>query len=165
MPRSGATQVEGLNDSLDKRSAFDAPADGALSERQFNRFMAAQRRVRNEIEGGLDELQQRYESMQEQIDERGGQAGVGEMMGACSDLTDLLIEVKRAHVAALNAQGFSLHKYNGHAGRSTALGESVAVAAIAETGGVTQMQTRVPDATRGMIPTHREDLMESCGLA
>jgi hypothetical protein len=161
-----ATEFEDLNDSVDNRSAFDPPADGGLSELQFNRFLAAQRQMRYQMEGRLDELQQKYESMEQEIDERGGQASIGEMMGAYSDLTDLLIEAKRAQVEALNAQDFSLQEYNWVRQQVyRALGESVAVAAIAESGAATQMQTQVPEATREMVSPHREELMESYALA
>jgi hypothetical protein len=161
-----ATEFEELNDSVENRSTFEAPADGALSERQFDRFMATQRQMRNEMEGRLEELQQKYESMEQEIDERGGQASISEMMGAYSDLTGLLIEAKRAQVAALNAQGFSLQEYNWVRQQVyRALGESVAVAAIAESGAVAQMQTQVPESTREMVAPHREELMESYVLA
>jgi hypothetical protein len=161
-----ATEFEELNDAVDNRAAFDPPADGALTEAQFQRFLAAQRQMRDDMEGRLEELQQKYESMEQEIDERGGQASIGEMMGAYSDLTDLLIEAKRAQVDALNAQDFSLQEYNWVRQQVyRALGESVAVAAIAESGGAAQMQTRVPEATREMVAPHREELMESYALA
>lgn len=160
-----ATEFEELNDSVANRSSFEPPADSALAEETFNRFLAAQRRMRAQMEGRLEELQQKYETMEQEIDQRGGQASIGEMMGAYSDLTGLLIEAKRAQVDALNDQGFSLQEYNWVRGQVyRALGESVAVAAIAESGAAGR-QTAVPEATREMVEPHREELMESYALA
>jgi hypothetical protein len=161
-----ATEFEELNDSVENRSAYEPPSDGTLNEETFNRFLAAQRQMRNTMEGRLDELQTKYESMEQEIDERGGQASISEMMGAYSDLTDLLIEAKRAQVAALNAQGFSLQEYNWVRQQVyRALGESVAVAAIAESGASAPARATVPEATREMVAPHREELMESYALA
>jgi hypothetical protein len=104
--------------------------------------------------------------MEQEIDERGGQASIGEMMSAYGDLTDLLVEAKRAQVEALNAQEFSLAEYNWVRQQTyRALGESVAVAAIAESGATSPMQTTVPESTREMVAPHREELMESYALA
>jgi len=161
-----ATEFEELNDSVENRAAYEPPSDGTLSEETFNRFLAAQRQMRNMMEGRLDELQAKYESMEQEIDERGGQASISEMMGAYSDLTDLLIEAKRAQVAALNAQGFSLQEYNWVRQQVyRALGESVAVAAIAESGASAPARATAPEATREMVAPHREELMESYALA
>lgn len=156
-----------LNESIDNRSAYTPPAEGELDEEDFQRFLAAQRQMRTELEGRLEELQSKYESLEKEIDERGGQAGIGDMMGAYSDLTDLLIEAKRAQVEAINTQEFSLQEYNWVRQQVyRAIGESVAVAAISANPNATnEYQTTVPEATREMVEPHREELMESYMLA
>ncbi|MEX0916456.1 MAG: hypothetical protein WDZ60_11205, partial [Wenzhouxiangellaceae bacterium] len=156
-----------LNESIDNRSGFNPPSDGELSEDRFQRYLAAQRQMRTELEGRLEELQAKYESLEKEIDERGGQAGIGDMMGAYSDLTDLLIDAKGAQVEAINTQEFSLQEYNWVRDQVyRALGESVAVAAIAANPDASgEFEASVPEATREMIAPHREELMEMHVLA
>lgn len=160
-------QLEELNESIDNRAAYAPPADGELGEDTFQRFLATQRQMRTELEGRLEELQSKYEALEQEIDERGGQAGVGDMMSAYGDLTGLLIDAKRAQVEAMNAQNFSLQEYNWVRDQVyRAIGESVAVAAIAANPSTsTEFQATVPEATREMVEPYREELMESYVLA
>ena len=155
-----------LNDSIENRSGYTPPSDGLLTESAFNRFLAAQRSMRNQLEGRLQDLQQKYEDLEQEIDQRGGQASITDMMGAYSDLTDLLIDAKQAQVDALNSQGFSLQEYNWVRGEVyRALGESVAVAAIGESGSTQGVNTTVPEQTREMVAPHREELIQTHALA
>lgn len=161
-----APKIEELNESIENRSGFSPPADGELTEQMLGRFLAAQRSMRNQLESRLEELQQKYEAMEQEIDERGGQASISEMLSAYGDLTELLVDAKRAQVEALNSQGFSLQEYNWVRGQVyRALGESVAVAAIAESGTATTYETTVSEETRELVEPHREELMESYVLA
>jgi len=156
-----------LNESIDNRSGFTPPADGELNEERFQRFLAAQRQMRNELEGRLGELQEKYEALEDEIDERGGQAGLGDMMAAYGDLTGLLIDAKRAQVDALNSQDFSLQEYTWVRDQVyRAIGESVAVAAVSNgAGGGGEYETSIPEATREMVEPHREELLEGHALA
>lgn len=162
-----APQFEELNESIENRGAYSPPPDGELNEDAFQRFLATQRQMRNDLEGRLEELQSKYEALEQEIDERGGQAGISDMMGAYSDLTDLLIDAKRAQVEAINGQNFSLQEYNWVRDQVyRAIGESVAVAAIAANPNASsEFQARVPEATRELVEPHREELMESYVLA
>ena len=156
-----------LNESIDNRSGFTPPAEGELNEDRFQRFLAAQRQMRNELEGRLSELQEKYESLEDEIDERGGQASLGDMMAAYGDLTGLLIDAKRAQVEALNSQNFSLQEYTWVRDQVyRAIGESVAVAAVSNgAGGGGEYETSIPEATREMVEPHREELLEGHALA
>ncbi|MBS3745330.1 MAG: hypothetical protein KGY48_13325, partial [Wenzhouxiangellaceae bacterium] len=119
------------------------------------------------LEGRLETLEDKYESLEAEIEERGGQAGVGDMMDAYGDLTGLLIDAKRAQVEAINAQDFSLSEYNWVREQVyRAIGESVAVAAIsngAEGGG--EFEAQVPEATREMVEPYRDELLQGHALA
>ncbi|MBS3747799.1 MAG: hypothetical protein KGY53_12800 [Wenzhouxiangellaceae bacterium] len=156
-----------LNEAIENRSGFAPPADGELGEDRFQRFLAAQRQMRNALEGRLETLEDKYESLEAEIEERGGQAGVGDMMDAYGDLTGLLIDAKRAQVEAINAQDFSLSEYNWVREQVyRAIGESVAVAAIsngAEGGG--EFEAQVPEATREMVEPYRDELLQGHALA
>ena len=160
-------QYSELNESIENRAGYTPPADGELGEDTFQRFLAAQRQMRTELEGRLEELQSKYEALEKEIDERGGQAGIGDMIGAYSDLTDLLIDAKRAQVEAINDQDFSLQEYNWVRDQVyRAIGESVAVAAIAANRNASgEFQATVPEATREMVEPHREELMKAHVLA
>ena len=160
-------QYSELNESIENRAGYTPPADGELDEDAFQRFLAAQRQMRSDLEGRLKELQTKYEALEQEIDQRGGQAGISDMMGAYSDLTDLLIDAKRAQVEAINDQNFSLQEYNWVRDQVyRAIGESVAVAAIAANPGTSnEFQASVPEATRQMVEPYREELMESYVLA
>lgn len=160
------TEFEELNDSIDNTSSHTPPSDGVLNEQTFERYMAAQRLMRGRLEGRLEELQQKYENIDEEIDQRGGQAGIGDVMGAYGDLADLLLDAKRAQVEALNAQDFSLEEYGWVREQVyRALGESVAVAAISGSAAAPQYQATVPEQTRNMVAPYREELMETYALA
>lgn len=152
-----------LNEAIEDRSGFTPPADGELGEDRFQRFLAAQRRMRNELEGRVDTLQEKYESLEAEIDEPVGQAGVGDMMDAYGDLTGLLIDAKRAQVEAINAQEFSLSEYNWVREQVyRAIGESVAVAAVSAGA---DYEVRVPEATREMVEPYRDELLQGHALA
>lgn len=160
-------QYTELNESIENRSGYTPPGDGVLNEDAFQRFLAAQRQMRSDLEGRLEELQSKYEALEKEIDERGGQAGISDMMGAYSDLTDLLIDAKRAQVEAINDHNFSLQEYNWVRDQVyRAIGESVAVAAIAANPNASsEFQATVPEATRKMVEPYREELMKSHVLA
>lgn len=162
-----APQFEELNESIENRADYAPPSNEELGEDAFQRFLAAQRQMRNGLEGRLEELQSKYEALEQEIDERGGQAGLGDMMGAYSDLTDLLIDAKRVQVEAINDQNFSLQEYNWVRNQVyRGIGESVAVAAIAANPGASgDFKTTVPEATREMVEPYREELMKSHVLA
>lgn len=162
------TEFKELNESVEQpSSSFSAPSDGALDESTFQRFLETQRQMRGQLEGRLTELQEKYKQLDEEIEERGGQASISDMMGGYADLTNLLIDAKRAQVNALNAQNFSLAEYNWARERIyRAIGESVAVAAIAENPAATgRFQQTVPQETIDMVEPHRQELMESHVLA
>ena len=162
-----APQFEELNESIENRASYAPPADGELNEDTFQRFLAAQRQMRTELEGRLEELQSKYEALEQEIDESGGQAGISDMMGAYGDLADLLVDAKRAQVEAINGQNFSLQEYNWVRDQVyRAIGESVAVAAIAANPNASsEFQATVPEATREMVEPHREELMKAHVLA
>jgi len=160
-------QYSELNESIENRAGYTPPATGELGEATFQRFLAAQRQMRGDLEGRLEELQSKYEALEQEIDEGGGQAGISDMMGAYSDLTGLLIDAKRAQVQAINDQNFSLQEYNWVRDQVyRAIGESVAVAAVAANPNSSgEFQATVPESTREMVEPHREELMQSHVLA
>lgn len=154
-----------LDEQIDRKDGFQPPADGAMSDEQFQRFLVAQRDMRQAMEGELEALDKQLEAMKQEQEAENRDAGIGEMFTAYQGLGDLLIQAKRAQVDALNRYQFSLQEYlfvRNQAYR--ALGQQVAVASIGEQA----PQTRggdVSQAVREMVAPHREELMEGYAFA
>lgn len=158
-------EFQQLDRSIEDRSPYVPPRDGQVSSQQFERYLAAQRQIRAQMENRLQELQEKYESLQAELDAQDAEPSMRQMAEAYRDLGHLLMEAKRAQVSAINAHDFSLAEY--HWVRNQvyqAIGESVAVAAIGEQAGAAR-QTRVPAETVAMVEPHRDELMEMHVLA
>ncbi len=160
-------QYDRLNDQIENRSRFEPPADGSVSEQTLERFLATQRQISQTMRGRFTELEEKYDALKQEIDQRDtGEANLSELMGAYSDITNLLIDGKRAQVEALNDHAFSLAEYAWvRAQVYRALGESVAVAAFGDIDDIQQPHTSVPEETRQRVEAHREELMEAHALA
>lgn len=156
-------EFEALNDDIVNTGDFSPPNDATVGEAQFRRFLAAQRQMRTRLEGRLEELDAKYEAMKSESGQQ--EMGIKDMIDAHKDLLDLILEAKRAQVEALNAQGFSLAEYAWVRNCVyRAIGQSVAVAAMAETSPDT-MPAEIDTATVEMVTPHREELMEMHALA
>lgn len=166
------TDVEGfvreyaaLNEQVDQTDRYQPPGDGSMTAEQFQRFLVAQRDMRETMEGRMTELKETLESMQEEIDREDRDMSIAELASAYRGLGELLLEAKRAQVEALNRYNFSLQEYMYVRNQSyRALGQEVAVAAY----GDQAMQTRtwqVPDEVVEMVRPHREELMEGYAFA
>ena len=159
-------EFEELDATVANRAAFSAPPEGQLDEARFDRFMQAHAQMRGVLEGRLQELDAKYDQQKQDLEAEGGQMGLAEMADAYGDLAGLLLDAKRAQVEALNAQDFSLEEY-----RWTrnivykALGESVAVAAIAQGANGAEFNQTVPQETIDLVEPRREELMETYVLA
>ncbi len=162
---SFATEFAELNEQVQRDPGFRPPADGAVDEEQFQRFLAAQRDIRTGMAGRLDELKENWQEMQAEIDRDDRDANIVELVTAYRDLGDLILEAKRNQVRALNAHDFSLQEYLYVRNQTfLALGEEVAVAAYGDQG-APQRTRRVPDELVEMVGPHREELMEGYALA
>lgn len=154
-----------LNEQVERQDGFESPADGGISDEQFQRFLVAQRDMRQAMEGELTALKERFESMQEEIDEEQRDANIGEMFTAYQGLGELLIKAKRVQVEALNRYNFSLQEYLYVRNQTyRALGQEVAVASFGDQ--APQMRSRqVPEEVVEMVSPHREELMEGYAFA
>ncbi|RFF27438.1 MULTISPECIES: hypothetical protein [unclassified Wenzhouxiangella] len=154
-----------LNEQVERQDGFSPPEDGSITNEQFQRFLVAQRDMRQAMEGELGDLEQRFESMQEQIDEEQRDANIGELFTAYQGLGELLIEAKRVQVEALNRYNFSLQEYLYVRNQIyRALGQEVAVASFGDQ--APQMRDyQVPDEVVEMVSSHREELMEGYAFA
>lgn len=154
-----------LNEQIERADDYRMPADGSVSSEQFQRFLVAQRDMRSTMEGELEELKARFESMQSDIDEEERDMKFTELFTAYQGLGELLIKAKRAQVDALNRYNFSLREYLYVRNQTyRALGQEVAVASFGDQ--APQMsQFNVPEAVVEMVSPHREELMEGYAFA
>ncbi|HSH27280.1 MAG TPA: hypothetical protein VK972_05875 [Wenzhouxiangella sp.] len=154
-----------LNEEIERQDNFKVPADGSITSEQFQRFLVAQRDMRQAMEGELEALEQRIDTMKQELEDESREAGISEMFTAYRGLGDLLIKAKRAQVKALNRYNFSLQEYLYVRNQSyRALGQEVAVAAFGDQ--APQMRSGpVPDEVVEMVSPHREELMEGYAFA
>jgi hypothetical protein len=160
-----ATEYQSLNESIERTGHYQPPDDGQLSAEQFQRFLVAQREMRAGMEARLAELEEKWQEMNAEIQTRGGDPKITEMVTAYRDLGDLLLEAKRNQVRALNRYQFSLQEYVWVRNEVyRALGEEVAVTAFGEQGHP-QLTRQVSDEVLEMVRPHREEIMEGYALA
>ena len=160
-----ATEYQALNAEVEQTGRFAPAADARLTPEQFQRFLVAQREMRAGMEQRLSELEEKWQAMKADMEQRGGDANIVEMVTAYRDLGGLLLEAKRNQVQALNRYQFSLQEWAWVRNRAyRALGEEVAVASFGEQA-PTQFTRQVSDEEIEMVSAHREDLMEGYALA
>ncbi|WP_376692916.1 hypothetical protein [Wenzhouxiangella sp. EGI_FJ10409] len=154
-----------LNEQVERQGDFSAPAEGGMTSEQFQRFLVAQRDMRQGMEGELEALKERFESMQREIDDEQRDANIGELFSAYQGLGDLLIKAKRVQVEALNRYNFSLQEYLYVRNQSyRALGQEVAVASFGDQASQVR-SSDVPEEVVEMVSPHREELMEGYAFA
>jgi len=154
-----------LNEQVEQTGDFDPPDDGAITSEQFQRFLVAQRDMRQSMEGELDALQQRFESMQQEMDAENRDMKISELFTAYQGLGGLLIDAKRVQVEALNRYSFSLQEYLYVRNQTyRALGQEVAVAAFGDQAPQVRSYS-VPEEVVEMVAPHREELMEGYAFA
>lgn len=160
-----ANEFAALEQEVRRDPGFRPPPDGQVDEAQFERFLAAQRDIRRGMDERLPELQARWQAMQSDIDRRGGQANIMEVVTASQDLAGLLLSAKREQVAALNAHRFSLEEYLYVRNQTfLAIGMPVGVVALGDQRAETRRRP-VPDEVVAMVEPHQEELMQSYALA
>lgn len=154
-----------LNEQIERQDGFEPPADGGVSSERFQRFLVAQRDMRQAMEGELEALEQRLDSMKQELEAENREAGITEMFTAYQGLGELLIKAKRVQVEALNRYNFSLQEYLYVRNQVyRALGQEVAVASFGDQ--APQVRTYdVPDEVVEMVSPHREELMEGYAFA
>lgn len=101
--------IHQTNERIENRASYDPPATGELTRDQVERFVAVQRSISEEMKQRLEELEQKYEQVNNQWDQR--EPTVREAIGVWQDLGQLYADAKAIQVEALNEQGFSLEEY------------------------------------------------------
>ncbi len=159
-------QWETLNSQIDDQSDFEVAPDTTLAENQLQRYLAAQTQIKNQLGPRLKQLETKYDALKAMQREEGRDMNLGEIAGVYKDMSDLILEAKRAQVAAINAQDFSLEEYAWVRERTyRAIGASINVAAAAGLGEQILDQYAVDKATVDLVEPYREQLMDVHALA
>lgn len=154
------TEYAELNEQIEQTDDFQPPANGAITSEQFQRFLVAQRHMREDMESEIKELEEKLESMKAEIDDENRDPDLTEIATAYQGLGELLLKAKRTQVEALNRYNFSLQEYMFVRNQTYhALGQEVAVAAFGDQAEQTRTYN-VPDEVVEMVSPHREELME-----
>jgi len=168
-----AREMAEVSDRIANKAAFDAPASGELDEARVRRFLAVQNRVRAALGDRWAELDARARSLEAKARDGGRDLSLAELGAVLSGLGSVLLEARRAHVDALNAEGFSPGEYSWarlriYEAAGLELAHSVdwsAIEGLVEQGaqqvGVTPPSLALPDipeVNRALVKPHVEDL-------
>lgn len=164
-------RIESIREGIADRSPYDPPADGELSEDQVDRYLDVQSAMREELEGRLQTLRERYES----LEARQADPTPAQIAQAWSDVAGTLVDATRAQVEALNRHGFSLEEYRWVRSRVLeAAGFAVPVYDLPQvaTGGEAPeaaepelAQRAVPDRNAELVEPHRDTIEETLPFA
>ena len=111
----GVTQlaeVSNLNEQIQNRAPYRPPADQRLDAAQVTRYVEIQRAMVERLGARLDTLDAKYRQLSEELEQKGREANLREVLAAWRDMIGLVVDAKRAQVDAINAAGLSLDEYN-----------------------------------------------------
>ena len=101
--------IDQTNTQINDQSAYSPPESGELNENQIERFVDAQKEIRQGLEARLGEFQQKYEELSAELENR--EPTFNEITGAWSDMIQMYADAKKIQVDALNSHDFSLKEY------------------------------------------------------
>jgi hypothetical protein len=106
---AGWSELERLDDSIEKKDPFNPPASNELTQAQVDRFVRVQEHVRTTLGQRMKDIETKYENLNR---EQGRDPTFGESMQALRELAGVFIEARRIQVDALNKEGFSQDEYS-----------------------------------------------------
>ncbi|MDZ7718077.1 MAG: hypothetical protein U5K72_04550 [Balneolaceae bacterium] len=104
-------EIHQTNNQIQDQSAYEAPADNAMTEEQVKRFVSVQKQIQSGVEDRLNEFQQKYEELEQELQNQNQEPGITDIMNAWGDIIDLYSDAKQIQVEALNEHDFSLQEY------------------------------------------------------
>jgi hypothetical protein len=114
------TELAQLEQKVENRDAFDAPADGVIPADTTQRFLAVQQAIDARMGDRLKALETKYDELQAQQRASGREPGLQQVMAAYGDLFGLIKEARLAQIDALNAQRMSTAEYRWARGQAYA---------------------------------------------
>ena len=103
-------EIHAANEQIENQEPYTPPTDGELTEEQVARFVAVQNELKAGLEGKLAELEEKYEDVGEEWQER--DPTFREVLQAAQEAMRLYADAKRMQVEALNRENFSLAEYH-----------------------------------------------------
>jgi hypothetical protein len=107
-----AKDAAAQSDRLENKSRYTPPSDGTLTEAQVRRFLAVHERTRQTLGARWDELQAQADRIEQQAKQDARELSFADVAAMLGSLGGLIVEARRAHVDALNAEQFSASEYN-----------------------------------------------------
>jgi hypothetical protein len=104
-------EIPALNGQILNQAAYVPPEDGRLEATQVERYMAVQRGMHDRLGERFKQLNEKYSQLSRDLEQKGREASLGQSLGALNDLMSVLMDAKRAQVAALNTAGLSYGEY------------------------------------------------------
>jgi hypothetical protein len=104
-------KVADVEKSVSNQAPFTAPADGKLTPAQVQSFVAVQNLLFASMGKDFDALKQKYDAIEAEHKQDGKDANLGQVMGAYSDLSGLILKARQAQVEGINQQHLSLEEY------------------------------------------------------
>jgi hypothetical protein len=99
------------SDRLENKTRYVAPANGELTEAQVRRFLAVHDRMRSTLGPRWSDLQVQADRIQRQAKTDARELSFPEVAAMVRALGSIIVEARRAHVDALNAEQFSWSEY------------------------------------------------------
>jgi hypothetical protein len=159
--------VAEMDEEVANQQPYAPPANGVLDAGQVDQLIQVQTHVRTTLGARLEELQTKYERLDEKLKGEGRDASITEVLGAWRDISGLLTEAKRAQVEALNEQNLSLQEYRWVRQQAfMAMGvptmDFAAMMEAAQQGDfdAAKVQSLHPDSLRQAVPPENRTLVE-----
>lgn len=105
----GMSELSELDRQIEKRSSYDPPASGELTETQVQRFVRVQEHVRAQLGQRMNEIEARYEHLRSNNSNE--QVPFTELLNGLREITGVYVDARRYQVEALNKEGFSQDEY------------------------------------------------------
>ena len=106
-----ARDAAAQSDRIENKARYAPPADGELTEPQVRRFLAVHERTRNSLGPRWTELRGQAERIEQQAKQDARELSFTEVAAMVRSLGSIIVEARRAHVDALNAEQFSTSEY------------------------------------------------------
>jgi hypothetical protein len=104
-------ELDELEKKIVNRRPYTAPADGALTQDQVDRFVRVQQGVLAALGQRVRDIEEKYQHLKVNADDP-KPPHMGEVMQALSELSGVLVDARRAQVDALNHEKFSSAEYD-----------------------------------------------------
>jgi len=164
-----------LNAEIRNKTSFTPPASGELTADLVGRYVKAQASIEGRLGARLKELDAKYKALEQA---NHGKPGFTDGLTALKDLGALLMDAKRAQVAALNDERFSLEEYEWVRERVYAAAgiplsgnfeQLIEKATSGEDAGedstVEALTDEVPEINKRLVAPHVEKLRQAAALA